>query len=86
MPYPHKFIKLTQEEQWLVSAHLQRLAREGKDRERKRLQVVFLSNQGLTFRQIMKRLGMCYRTVKNCVYIWKKEGLSSPYFMGKPKP
>lgn len=84
MPYPPVFIKLTREERWWVSAQLQRLAREGKDRERKRLQVIYLSNQRLTFRQIMKQLGMCYRTVRNCVYIWKKHGLSHPYFMGSP--
>jgi hypothetical protein len=82
MPYPHKFIRLSREERWLVSAHLQQLAREGKDRERNRLQVIFLSNERLTFQQIMKRLDMCYRTVQNCVYIWKKQGLSSPYFTG----
>jgi len=80
MPYPHKFIKLTREQQWWVSAHLQQLAREGKYRERNRLMVIHLSNQRLTFRQIMKRLDISYRTVKNCVYIWEKEGISSPYF------
>lgn len=83
MPYPHKFIRLTREQRWLVSTHLQRLAREGKNRERKHLQVIYLSNSGLTFKQIMKRLNMCYRTVRNCVYTYEKDGLSSPYFLGK---
>ena len=86
MPYPHAFIKLTPEEQVMVSDQLRRLAREGKIKERQHLQVIYFSNSGLTFQQIMKRFEISYMMVRRCIYAYRKEGLSSPYFMGKPRP
>ncbi|MFH0888294.1 MAG: helix-turn-helix domain-containing protein [Planctomycetota bacterium] len=77
MSYPHTYIKLTEEERKGVSAELKRLAIIGKDKERKRLQVVWLSDSGLTFEQIARRLGKSYRTVQRWVSKYRKEGLKA---------
>jgi len=77
MPYPHTYIKLTDEERKRVSVELQRLTIIGKDKERKRLQAVWLSDCGLTFEQIARRFGKSYRTVQRWVSKYRKERLKA---------
>jgi hypothetical protein len=75
MPYPHKFIKLTPAQKKQVDQALKHFVITHQYRRRKRLQIIYLSDQGKTFREISRRLGVSYRTVKRRVSLYQKEGL-----------
>lgn len=86
MPYPHKFVKLTPEEAKKIEKVLKQLALARKWKRRDPLQAIYLSGWGVgekggkpaqkfTFQGIAKYLGVTYRTVKNWVYRYRKEGL-----------
>jgi hypothetical protein len=76
MSYPHKFIKLTEQERKRIEAELRRCAMQGKLRERKRLQVIYLSGQGKTFQEIQALLAKAsYRSIKRWVSAYLKSGL-----------
>ena len=75
MPFPHKFIKLTDEERKRISRELQAMALKGQSRKRKRLQAVWLSDSGLTYEQICQRLDTSYWAVQLWITTYQKLGL-----------
>jgi len=83
MPYQHRFIKLAEEERKRISRELERFAIRGEHRKRKRLQAVWLSDSGLTYQQISKRLDVTYQSVKMWISAYRKSGLDE--FLAKMK-
>ena len=75
MPFPHVFIKLTDEERKQISRELQAMALKGQWRRRNRLQAVWLSDKGHTFKQINTILNVTYQSVKMWVALYQKVGL-----------
>jgi hypothetical protein len=75
MPYPHVFITLTQKEQKQVSFWLERYAVTGQYEKRRRLQILYLSDQKVEFERIAKRLNYSDMTVRRYVYMYRKQGL-----------
>lgn len=75
MPYPKKHIKLTDEERLIVIAQLAVYQKEGKWKKRKRLQILYWSDQGRGIRAIMGSTGFSYATVRRWLYRYEKEGL-----------
>lgn len=75
MPYPHSFIKLTEEERKTVSRKLSEFNQAGKYKKRRRLQVLWFSNQGITYEQISKKTDLSYQRVRELIYLYRKEGL-----------
>ncbi|MEW6027520.1 MAG: helix-turn-helix domain-containing protein [Planctomycetota bacterium] len=76
MPFPHRFIKLADEERRRISRELERLAQQGDFRRRKRLQAVYLSNSGLTYDRIAERLKVSYWSVQLWISTYQKLGLN----------
>ena len=74
MPYPHAYIKLTEEERQRISRELQTMAQRGQHRRRKRLQAIWLSDSGLTYQEISKRLDVTYQSVKMWISAYRKVG------------
>lgn len=85
MPYPHVFIKLTEEERKIVNDELKNLAIAGNYKKRRPLQILYLSDSGITFSGICTRLGFSYATVRRWIYRYKKEGLK-PFLHLQPPP
>ena len=77
MPYPHQFIKLTPEEKKQVSFWLERYVVTGQHKKRRRLQVLWLSDEGLTYESISQRIGLSYQRVRELIYLYRKAGLNS---------
>ncbi|MFH1226638.1 MAG: helix-turn-helix domain-containing protein [Planctomycetota bacterium] len=75
MPFPHAFIKLTDDERKRISRELQTMALKGQNRKRKRLQAVWLSDKGHTFKQISTMLDVTYQSVKTWVSLYRQVGL-----------
>ena len=75
MPYPHTFIILTPEERKDISFWLERYVLTGQYKKRRRLQVIYLSDQKIEFARIAKRLNCSYNTVRWNIYLYKKQGL-----------
>lgn len=75
MPYPHTFITLTAEERKQVSFWLERYAVSHQYQKRKRLQILYLSDQKIEFARIAKRLNYHYDTVRWNIYLYRKQGL-----------
>lgn len=75
MPYPHVYIHLTTEEREQISKELKRLLLAGKYQKRKPLQVLWLSDQKKTFKDIANCLGKSFDTVRRWVYRYRKDGL-----------
>ncbi|MFA5793781.1 MAG: helix-turn-helix domain-containing protein [Candidatus Brocadiia bacterium] len=76
MPYPHVFIKLTDPERKRIKEELHRLAIASKLRERRRLQVIYFSDQSNTYQEIQELLKkVSYRSIKNWVSIYRKSGI-----------
>lgn len=75
MPYLHKFIKLTPEQRKKVMSALKTFLLAGKSRKRKRLQSIYLSNDGMTFGAISKFLRVSYRAVQKWAQKFREEGL-----------
>ncbi|MBI5778675.1 MAG: helix-turn-helix domain-containing protein [Planctomycetes bacterium] len=75
MPYPHQFIKLTPEEKKKVSFWLERYALIGRYNKRRRLQILYLSDQQIGFKRIAQRLKYHYDTVRWNIYLYRKQGL-----------
>jgi len=82
MPYPHQFIKLTDEEEKLIARELQTFSIKGQSKKRRRLQSVWLSDSGLTYQEISKRLGVSYRSVKQWLSNYRKRGIE-PFIKGE---
>ena len=76
MPYPHKFIKLTFKERVDIRLKLEELYAQGKKRECKRLETIYFSDKGITYRKICKTLDVSYRSVKGWISTYKKSGLN----------
>ena len=85
MPYPHQFIRLTDEERNIVKDELRNLYIEGKYKKRRQLQILYLSDEGKTFRIICERLRFSYATVRRWIYRYKKEGLK-PFISSQQPP
>ncbi|MBI5777848.1 MAG: helix-turn-helix domain-containing protein [Planctomycetes bacterium] len=75
MPYPHQFIRLTDQERKIVSDELRNLNIAGKYKKRRRLQILYLSDQKIEFERIAQRLKCSYNTVRWNIYRYKKHGL-----------
>ena len=75
MPFPHTFITLTDDERKRISWELQAMALKGQGRKRKRLQSIWLSNEGHTFKQISTMLNVTYQSVKMWISLYRKVGL-----------
>lgn len=75
MPFPHKFIKLTEVKRKRISQQLQFMAVRGQFRRRKRLQAISLSDKGHTFEQVSTMLDVTYQSVKMWVSLYQKVGL-----------
>ncbi|MFA5793564.1 MAG: helix-turn-helix domain-containing protein [Candidatus Brocadiia bacterium] len=75
MPFPHTFITLTDDERKRISWKLQAMALKGQGRKRKRLQSIWLSNEGYTFKQISTMLNVTYQSVKMWISLYRKVGL-----------
>ncbi len=76
MPYPHQFIKLTGPERILLNREVTRLASSGKIRACRRLQAIYLSDRGYTYKEICTSLAVSYRSVKGWVAIYRKQGIN----------
>ena len=81
MPYPHAFIRLTDEESQKVSFWLKRYLVTEQYKKRRRLQVLYLSDQGFAFDKITRRLNCHYNTVRGNIYLYRKQGLK-PFIPG----
>ncbi|MEW6027099.1 MAG: helix-turn-helix domain-containing protein [Planctomycetota bacterium] len=81
MPYPHQFIKLTDEERTIVKAEIQRYGKEGKVKKRAHIQILYFSDQGQDFQSIAVVLSLSYPTVRRWIYLYRKEGLKP--FVGR---
>jgi hypothetical protein len=77
MPYPHQFVKLTDEERRKISSILADLAVKGKWQKRQRVSAVWFSDQGHTEEQISQLLKVSYRSVKKWLSIYRKGGLEA---------
>jgi hypothetical protein len=77
MPYPHKFIELTFAERVRIRLEMERLHAQGKERECKRLEAVYLSAKKLTLQQIARQVKATYRSVKKWVSTYQKGGTSA---------
>ena len=75
MPFPHTFIKLTDEERKRISREIRVLWQANQTRKGKRLQAIWMSDAGYTIKQISGRLGVAYRTVKMWFSTYHKVGL-----------
>ncbi|MBI5779398.1 MAG: helix-turn-helix domain-containing protein [Planctomycetes bacterium] len=75
MPFPHVFIKLTDQERNTVAKELTAFSIKGKFKKRKALQVLWLSDQGFTFQSIGQRLNYSYIRVRQLIYLYRKQGL-----------
>ena len=75
MPYPHQYITLTPEEKKRIEKEIERLTLLRKWEKRKPLQMLYLSDQKTTFRDIANYLGKSYFTICKWVYRYRKEGL-----------
>ncbi|MFH1230725.1 MAG: helix-turn-helix domain-containing protein [Planctomycetota bacterium] len=77
MPYPHSFIKLTPDERKKIKKKLQKLAQGGQWKKRPPLQALLLSDDGRTFEQIYKWVGVHYRTVQKWFFKYRQKGLNA---------
>jgi len=75
MPYPHQFIKLTFKERVDLRLKSEELYKQGKKRECKRLQAIYFSDKGLTYKQLCKTVGASYRSIKGWISTYRKRGL-----------
>ncbi|MFH1229905.1 MAG: helix-turn-helix domain-containing protein [Planctomycetota bacterium] len=75
MPYPHAFITLTPQERKQVSFWLEQYSLTGQYQKRRRLQVLYLSDQKIEFERIARRLKYHYNTVRWNIYLYRKQGL-----------
>ncbi|MFH0889040.1 MAG: helix-turn-helix domain-containing protein [Planctomycetota bacterium] len=75
MPYPHTYIKLTPEEKKRIEKEIERLTLLRQWKKRKPLQVLYLSDQKKTFRDIAEYLGKSFDTIRRWVYRYRKDGL-----------
>jgi len=82
MPYPHQFIRLTDQERKIVSDELRNLAIAGRYKKRRQLQILYLSDNGLEFRSICIRLNLSYAAVRRWIYRYEKEGIK-PFISGR---
>ncbi|HLD35436.1 MAG TPA: helix-turn-helix domain-containing protein [Planctomycetota bacterium] len=76
MPHPNTFIKLTGPERILLNREVTRLASTGKIRACRRLQAIYLSDRGHTYKEICKSLDVSYRSVKGWVALYRKQGIN----------
>ncbi|MBI4711977.1 MAG: helix-turn-helix domain-containing protein [Planctomycetes bacterium] len=74
MPYPYQFIKLTEAQRRELKDELKRLAIANKHRIRRRLQAIYYSDKGKTFKQISNILDVSYRSVKMWVHTYRQGG------------
>lgn len=77
MPYPRQFIKLTEPQRRELKDELKQLAIANKHRIRRRLQAIYYSDKGKTFRQISNILDVSYWSVKMWVSIYQKGGFDA---------
>lgn len=82
MPYPHKFIKLAEEERRAIIAESKRLALLGKWKKRWPIDILLLSDQDRTFRYISKWMSRSYSTVRRWIYLYEKDGIK-PFISGQ---
>ncbi|MFA5795257.1 MAG: helix-turn-helix domain-containing protein [Candidatus Brocadiia bacterium] len=75
MPYPHKFVKLTDQERKEVESALKELLHRRESKKRRRLQIIYWSDQGSSYDSIAKSLYFSYATVRRWIYRWQKEGI-----------
>ena len=75
MPYPHKFIKLTDDERKKINQELQVMAMRKQFRKRRRLQAISLSDSGFSYDEISQRLDSSYWTVQLWISTYRKLGL-----------
>ncbi|MEW6027398.1 MAG: helix-turn-helix domain-containing protein [Planctomycetota bacterium] len=76
MPFPHYFIKLSDNEREEVSRKLQNYSITNRHVKRRRLQSIWFSNQRLTEEQISKRLKVTCRTVQRWFRLYRQKGLN----------
>jgi hypothetical protein len=86
MPYQHQFIKLTDQERKIVNDEARNLNIAGRYKKRRQLQILYLSDTGITFRGICIRLSFSYATVRRWIYRYKKEGLKPFLSSAPPNP
>ncbi|MBI4712283.1 MAG: helix-turn-helix domain-containing protein [Planctomycetes bacterium] len=77
MPYPHQYIKLTDEERKILEAEIKKAVGDTSNKRRRRLQIPYLSDQGWTFRSIMANTKFSYATVRRYIYRYRKDGLKA---------
>jgi DNA-binding transcriptional ArsR family regulator len=83
MPYPHKFIKLTEEERKRLEAELKNLAitteccNRRRLQKRRRLQAIYFSSIGWEIDKISKSLKVSYRSVKGWLSAYRKNGIEA---------
>ncbi|MBI5779138.1 MAG: helix-turn-helix domain-containing protein [Planctomycetes bacterium] len=76
MSYPNIFIKLTGPERILLNREVTRLASTGRIRACRRLQAIYLSDSGHTYKEICQSFDVSYRSVKGWVALYRKQGIS----------
>ncbi|MBI4712073.1 MAG: helix-turn-helix domain-containing protein [Planctomycetes bacterium] len=77
MPYPHRYIKLTDDQRRQVKWKLQELLMAGKSRARTKLQAIWLSDRGDTFSGIARHSGRTYRTIQNWMRRYRAMGFDA---------
>ena len=75
MPYPHTYIKLTDEERKKINQELQVMAMRKQFRKRRRLQSISLSDSGFNYDEISHRLDVSYWAVQLWISTYRKLGL-----------
>lgn len=70
------FIKLTEKEIDDLDLSLRSAVKEGRLRYRRRLQIIWFSNEGLSVERIAERLDVSEQIVWKCRRIYKEKGLA----------
>lgn len=77
MPYPHQFIKLTDEEEKLIKSKLIEYTVKKQYKKHNRIQALWLSGHGWTFEAISRHERVSYRTVKRWISRYRQKGLNA---------
>jgi len=75
MPYPHPFIKLTEEEKKIIKFEMLKSRQRNNKSNFLRLKVLQFSNNGFTFKSIAEILDRSYAWVRQTIYMYRKDGL-----------
>ena len=87
MPFPHSYIKLTEEELGIIRQEMERYALAGDFKKRNRLLILLFSHSGKSYQQITDPNipGMANATVRYWLNRFRKDGLK-PFIRASAPP